>query len=106
MSHTESSSSLNQLDIDESLFTGREKSDQPERFVDYDRVLERVAGSLGSLQKLTEMFLSTSTDQLQKLEWLVAQGDCENISNCAHALKGQIAFFTNDRPHSDRKSVV
>jgi HPt (histidine-containing phosphotransfer) domain-containing protein len=92
MSHNEALSSQSLLDV--------EKSTPSERFVDYDEVLERVGGCLDTLQKLTEMFLSTATDYLQKIDQAIDQGDCENISNFAHALKGQVAFFTSERPHS------
>lgn len=67
-------------------------------FVDPDQLVERMGNDIDGLIELIDLFLQSAPDYLHSLEEAVTGQDCEQIAIAAHALKGQVAFFTASRP--------
>ncbi|MFL0801994.1 MAG: response regulator [Agarilytica sp.] len=65
---------------------------------DKDAALNRVRGKTDRLKKLIGMFLSGDHhSRLQKLDASVDEGDCETVSEIAHAIKGVVANLGGEK---------
>ncbi|MCH7989916.1 MAG: response regulator [Planctomycetes bacterium] len=67
-------------------------------FVDTEAVIKRVGGDRQALEELVEIWLRDSPRQLREIGEAVDAEDSQRLSAVAHALKGQISFFTSGPP--------
>jgi CheY-like chemotaxis protein len=70
----------------------------PGGFVDRTEFEARVGNDVDSAIELIDMFLTSAPEYLERVEQTIAEKDSEQIANAAHALKGQVGFFTSSLP--------
>lgn len=75
------------------------------RFVDRDQLMERVGHDHDAVVELIDMFVTSAPEYFDRLAETIRTDDCEQIATAAHALKGQVGFFTSRRPFESVRSI-
>lgn len=79
--------------------------DTTPRLIDEADVLERVANDLDDLQDLIDVFKESSPSYLNAICDSIREQDCDAVAQSAHALKGQVTFFTDSKPFAALQQI-
>ncbi|MBN2327214.1 MAG: response regulator [Candidatus Omnitrophica bacterium] len=69
------------------------------------KLLDRFNDDLDLLKEIGELFLTDSTDLLQKIDASIRTGNWGRLALDAHTLKGAIANFTEETPYESVKKI-